>query len=166
MLKNGSLVKPIFKYGGCDASKDRLAFWVPQLSSGFVGDTVVNDNTSFNIFLNEATAILAALHWSASFHPAPSRLAVHTDSSNSFDIFNSLRASGPFNTILMSAASIRIDHSIDLRVFFIEGKRNIIADALSCRSLDLVRKLVPDVIIRHFTPPISLDNSVMGVSLK
>ena len=56
----------------CDASKDGLAFWVPQLSSGFGGDTVVNDNTSFNIFLNEATTILAALHWSASFHPTPS----------------------------------------------------------------------------------------------
>ena len=69
---------------------------MPQLSSGFVGDTVVNDNTSFNIFLNEATAILAALHWSASFHPTPSQLTVHTDSSNSFDIFNSLCASGPY----------------------------------------------------------------------
>ena len=149
-----------------DASKDGLAFWVPQLSFGFVGDTVVNDNMSFNIFLNEATAILAALHWSASSHPTPSRLAIHTDSSNSFDIFNSLRASGPYNTILMSAASICIDHSIDLRVFFIKGKCNVIVDALSHRSFDLVRNLVPDVIIWHFTPPISLDDSVMGVSLK
>jgi len=66
----------------------------------------------------------------------------------------------------MSAAMIRIDHSIDLRVFFIEGKQNIIADALSRRSFDIVRNLVPEVTIRHFTPPISPDVVVMGASPK
>ena len=150
----------------CDASKEGLGFWIPQIACGFVGDAVVEDDLSFNIFFNEALTILAALHWSTSYHPIPLRLAIHTDSSNSFNVFNSLRASGPYNTILMSAAATRIEHGIDLRVFFIEGKQNVIADALSCRTLDLVRKLVPDVIIRHFTPPISPDNSVMGASLK
>ena len=88
------------------------------------------------------------------------------DSSNSFNIFNSLRASGPYNTIFMSAASTHIEHGIDLHVFFIEGKHNVIADALSCWTLDLIWKLVLDVTIHHFMPPISPDNSVMGVSLK
>ena len=150
----------------CDASKEGLAFWIPQIACGFVGDAIVEDDLSFNIFFNEALAILAALHWSTSYHPIPTRLAIHTDSSNSFNIFNSLHASGPYNTILMSATSTRIEHGIDLCVFFIEGKCNVIADASSCQTLDLVRKLVPDVTIRHFMPPISPDNSVMGASLK
>ena len=63
----------------------------------------------------------------------------------------------------MSATSIRIEHGIDLRVFFIEGKQNVIADALSRRSFDIIRKLVPDASIRRFTPPSSPFTSVMGV---
>ena len=89
----------------CDASKEGLAFWIPQIVCGFVGDPIIKNDLSFNIFFNKALAILAALHWSTSSHPIPSRLAIHTDSSNSFNIFNSLRTSGPYNAILMSAAS-------------------------------------------------------------
>ncbi len=114
-----------------DASKDSLGFWAPKHSSPFFGDPIIHDNLSFNIFLNEAIAILAAIHWSTSLHPPPRHLAIHTDLSNSFNIFNSLCASDPYNAVLMSAASIQIDYGIDLRVFFIEGKQNIIADALS-----------------------------------
>src|SRR5260221_3645710 len=90
-----------------DASKDGLGFWAPKNLSMFFGDPVLHDELSFNIFFNEAIAILAAIHWSASLHPPPRRLAIHTDSSNSFNIFNSLRASDPYNSMLMSAASIR-----------------------------------------------------------
>ena len=66
----------------------------------------------------------------------------------------------------MSAVSIRIKHNIDLRVFFIEGKQNIIVDALSRHSFDIVRKLVPDASIRRFTPLASPNISVMGAYQK
>ena len=66
----------------------------------------------------------------------------------------------------MSVATIQIDHHIDLCVFFIEGKQNIIVDALSCRSFELVRNLVPDITIHHFMPPISPTTVVMGVGQK
>ena len=145
-----------------DASKDGLGFWAPKFAGAFFGDPVLQDHLSFNIFLNEAIAILAAIHWSSTLHPIPRHLAIHTDSSNSFNIFNSLRASDPYNDILMSATAIRIEHGIDLRVFFIEGKRNTIADALSHRSFDIVRNLVPDVSIRRFTPPSSPFMPVTG----
>src|SRR5258708_30115529 len=90
-----------------DASKDSLGFWVLKHSSGFFGEPVIHDSNSFNVFLNEAIAILAAIHWSASLSPPPRCLALHTDSSNSFNIFNSLRTSDPYNSMLMSATSIR-----------------------------------------------------------
>ena len=115
----------------CDASKDRLAFWAPDTSSAFIRDPILDDDVSFNIFLNEALAILAALQWSTTLLLSPAHLAIHTDSSNSFDIFNSLQASGPYNSILMSATATWINYGINLQVFFIEGKCNIIANALS-----------------------------------
>ena len=113
-----------------DASKDRLGFWAPKHSCTFFGDPVLHDHTSFNIFLNEAIAILAAIHWASSLHLSLGHLAIHTDSSNSFNIFNSLWASDPYNSVLMSATSIQIKHGIDLCMFFIEGKQNVITDAL------------------------------------
>ena len=73
-----------------DTSKDGLGFWVPKFSSGFIGDVILRNDSSFNIFLNKAIAILAALHWSSSLHPIPTCLTIHTDSSNLFNIFNSL----------------------------------------------------------------------------
>src|SRR6266436_8213837 len=64
-----------------DASQDGLGFWAPKHSSAFFGDAVIHDGLSFNIFLNEVIAILAAIHWSASLHLSPHHLAIHTDSS-------------------------------------------------------------------------------------
>jgi len=146
-----------------NTSKDRLGFWALKYSSAFFGDPVIHDRLPFNIFLNEAIAILAAIHWSALLHPTPHHLTIHTDSSNSFNIFNSLHASDPYNSILMSAASIQINYGIDLCIFFIKGKQNTIADALSHHSFDFIHNLVPNVSIRHFMPLSSPAMVVMGV---
>ncbi len=84
-----------------NASEDWLGFWAPKFSSAFFGDPILNDDLSFNIFLNkEAIAILAAIRWYSSLCPAPARLAICT--------------------------------------------------------FDIVRGIMPDVTIRHFTPPTSL----------
>ncbi len=146
-----------------NTSKDRLGFWALKYSSAFFGDPVIHDRLPFNIFLNEAIAILAAIHWSALLHPTPHHLTIHTDSSNSFNIFNSLHASDPYNSILMSAASIQINYGIDLCIFFIKGKQNTIADALSHHSFDFIHNLVPNVSIQHFMPLSSPAMLVMGV---
>ena len=149
-----------------DASKDGLGFWAPNQSCAFFSDPVLPDNLSFNIFLNEAITILTAIHWVSTLHPTPSCLTIHTDSSNSFNIFNSLQVSEPYNFMLMSTASIQIKHGIDLHVFFIEGKCNVVADALSCHAFDIVHKLAPDASIHHFMPPSSPFMLVMGVYQK
>ncbi len=136
----------------CDGSKDGLGFWAPKLSCAFFSDLVLPDNLSFNVFLNKAIAILTAIHWASTLHPIPSHLTIHTNSSNSFNIFNSLWASNPYNFMLMSATSIWIEHRINLHIFFIEGKCNVITDALSCCAFDLVHKLALDASIQCFTP--------------
>src|SRR5260221_12515302 len=114
----------------------------------FFSEPVLNVNLPFNIFLNEAFATLTAIHWASTLHPIPSHLAIHTDSSNLFHMFNSLHASDPYNSILMSTPSIWIEHNINLQVFFIEGKKNIIVDALSVHSFNIVTRLVPDTSIQ------------------
>src|SRR5258708_16361238 len=132
----------------------------------FFSDPVLTVNLSFNIFLNEAFATLTAIHWASTLHAIRIHLAIHTGSSNLFHMFNSLHASDPYNSILMSTASIWIEHNINLQVFFIEGKKNIIVDALSCHSFNIVHKLVPDTSIQCFMPPASPNISVMGAYQK
>src|SRR5258708_20871920 len=87
------------------ALTDGLGFWAQKYSAAFFGDPVFHDGSPFNIFLNEVTAILAAIHWLGSLHHPLHWLAIHTNSSNSFSIFNSLYASDPYKSVLMSVAS-------------------------------------------------------------
>ena len=122
----------------------------------FIGDPIIEKDAPFNIFYNEALTVLAALEWSASLNPIPKRVAIYTDSTNSLNIFNSLCASDSYNPILMSAVMIQINYNIDLRVFHIEGKKNDVADALSRRNFESARNLIPDLTIRHFTPPLNM----------
>ncbi len=51
-----------------DTSKDGLRFWAPKHLCAFFGDPVLPDILSFNIFLNEAITILAAIHWASTLH--------------------------------------------------------------------------------------------------
>ena len=53
----------------CNASKEGLAFWIPQIACGFVGDAIVEDNLSFNIF-----SMKCWLSWLHSIGPPPTTL--------------------------------------------------------------------------------------------
>jgi hypothetical protein len=136
-----------------NACKIGLAFWAPKLKAAYIGDPIIFPDEPFNIFYNEAIVILAALEWAASSSSPPKRLAIHTDSTNSLNIFNSLHATDFYNPILMSAITTHIESGIDLRVFQIEGKCNVIADALSCRNFEHVKNIYPSITIHHFEPP-------------
>ena len=139
-----------------DASAVGLAFWAPSLNISHIADPVVDSERNFNIFFNEALVILAGLQWASTLNPIPRRVAIHTNSTTSFSIFNSLRALNLYNPILMTAIKICIQHNIDLHIFHIEGKKNTVVDALSCQALSLARSLVPGLIICHFMPPLNM----------
>src|SRR5258708_4215274 len=136
-----------------DASAIGLAFWSPSHNIAYIADPIVNAEHHFNIFYNEVLTILAALEWASSLNPPPKHLAIHTDSSTSFSIFNSLRAISLYNPIIFSSVKICLLFKIDLHVFFIEGKKNTIADALSCHALPLAHHLAPGLNILFFMPP-------------
>src|SRR5258708_17879228 len=142
-----------------DASAVGLAFWAPLHNVAYIANPIVDAECNFNVFYNEALAILAVLQW---LNPPPKCLAIHTNSSSSFRIFNSLHAISMYNPIIFSSVKIQLEFKIDLHVFFIECKKNTIADALSHCTLFLACHLAPGLKILFFTPP----QLVMGVSLK
>ncbi len=126
-----------------DASTIGLAFWSPSHNVTYIADPIVDAECHFNIFYNEALTILAALWWALTLNPVPKHLAIHMDSSTSFSIFNSLHAISLYNPIIFSSVKIHLQSKIDLHVFFIEGKKNTIADTLSRCALSLACSLAP-----------------------
>src|SRR5258708_16310492 len=145
-----------------DASAIGLAFWSRSHNVAYIVDPIVDAEWHFNIFYNEAITILGALEWALTLNPPPKHLAIHTDSSTSFGIFNSLCTISLYNPIIFSSVKIRLQFKIDLHVFIIEGKKNTIADALSCCALSLARHLAPGLKILFFMPP----QLLRGASLK
>ena len=74
-------------------------------------------------------------------------------------MFNSLRASDPYNRILILAMNVVLDHDIDFRVLHIRGVDNPVADAISRFKNDLAVSLCPGLVIQSFEPP----RDVLGV---
>ncbi len=145
-----------------DVSAIGLTFWSPSHNIAYIADPIVDAEHHFNIFYNEALTILAMLQWALTLNPVPKHLAIDTDSSTSFSIFNSLCAISLYNPIIFSSVKICLQSKIDLHIFFIEGKKNTIIDALSHCALSLACSLAPGLKILFFMPP----QVLMGVSLK
>ena len=103
------------------------------------------------IFFSKALVVCSAVHISECF-PGMMHLLIATDNTNTFDIFMSLSAQPAYNPILISAVNILLHCDIDLRVIYIPGPLNHITDALLWYQNDLVRKLVPAIQIKNFTP--------------
>jgi len=104
------------------------------------------------IFFWEALAVCSAIHLSR-LHGKPKRIVCHTDNSNTFDIFTSLRAKPSHNQILISSVDVVLADGADFRVTWVPGKDNTIADALSRFNNDLALLLSPGLKIMTFQPP-------------
>ena len=104
------------------------------------------------IFFFEALIACSAILLAQSFHKT-TWLIVYTDNTNTFNIFTSLSAKPVYNRILISSIDMLLEDSIDLHVFHILGKDNIIADALSQYKNRLITLLSPNLIISTFLPP-------------
>ncbi|KDR73956.1 hypothetical protein GALMADRAFT_71552 [Galerina marginata CBS 339.88] len=129
-----------------------MGFWIPSLFLGF--QSAFENDGSLPIFFWEALSVLSALTWAVerSF-PAPRRLLIFTDNSNTVSMFNSLRATPTYNPILLTACDLLIRHSTSLRVCHISGKDNDIADALSRLENECALAACPTLSINQFLPP-------------
>ena len=68
-------------------------------------------------------------------------------------MFNSLRALPAYNPILITAVDYLMAHQMDLRVFFIPGELNVVADALSFFENARAYSSQWGLSIAPFTPP-------------
>lgn len=114
----------------CDASLEGMGYWDTNRNSGYYAPvSIFPDAPRDLIFHFEALCVLSALtHIHQNSRPGR-RIIIHTDSSNTFDIFNSLRCQPAYNHILKSAVDILIAGSHDFRVLHVPGVENSIADA-------------------------------------
>lgn len=156
----------------CDASLGGMGFYYPDLAVGCQSMPPEHAPPD-NIFYLEALCVCWCIHHAVSMYNdgdyTLSTLTVFTDSENTFHIFNSLKAKPIYNEILKSAVDILIKHKIKLRVMLVQGKQNIVADALSrwlnsialanCSGLVLDEFPVPHM---PFTPP----RSTLGLTKK
>ncbi|KAJ7254013.1 hypothetical protein B0H12DRAFT_1017210 [Mycena haematopus] len=128
-------------------------FYYPALSLGFQAELPTDVSSDLKIFFFEALCVCSAIHHAARLLPRDSRLTIYTDSSNTVDIFNSLKALPAYNNILMSAVDVLLHHSIELRVLHVPGKLNTVADTISRWNDRLAAALVPGLVVQPFKPP-------------
>ncbi|KAJ6514329.1 hypothetical protein C8R47DRAFT_1190483 [Mycena vitilis] len=143
----------------CDASthgggRGGMGFYLPALGVGYQSELPGGLLDSLKIFFYEALCVCAAVHHSATILPRGSRVTIYTDSSNTVDIFNSLRALPAYNDILKSAIDVQLEHKLELRVLHVAGKLNTVADAISRWNNNLARTLVPGLSIHPFDAPL------------
>jgi hypothetical protein len=143
-----------------DASGMGLGVWFPGERAGYQWP-IPSDKPLDGIFFWEALAVCSAIHLSR-LHGKPKRILCHTDNSNSFDIFTSLRAKPVYNPILMSAVDVLLADGIDFRITWLPGKDNVVADALSRFNNELAMQLGSDLKIMTFQPP----QDALGVAKK
>ena len=146
-----------------DASGIGLGFFLPSLKLAFQC-MLLSVCASEHIFFVEALVICSVFHYFTQHLPRLSFncLMVYTDSTNTVNIFNSLRASAPYNRILISSMDVALDHEVDFHVLHICGVNNPITDAISHFKNDLAVSLCPGLVIWNFEPP----RDVLGVAQK
>ena len=133
-----------------DASMWGLGIWFLSEKKGYQCPLPILHPTD-TILFSEALVVCSAVHISEHF-PGVTCLLIATDNTNTFDIFASLSTQPVYNPILILAVNILLHYNVNLRVVYILGPLNHIADALSQYQNDLVRKLVPAIQIENFTP--------------
>jgi hypothetical protein len=136
----------------CDACPTGMGYWSPKACEGFVCG--LPPDTRNGIFFFEALTVLSALsHACESILYRPCRLAIFTDSLNTFDMFNSLHALPAYNPILITATDLLIASGIKLRVFHVPREENKVADALSRLDVSSACRLQSGLAVTNFSPP-------------
>jgi hypothetical protein len=107
-----------------------------------------------DILFLELLAITSAVHHAGSLPRPPRRILIWTDSLDSVAVLNSLHTAELLhNAPLLAIADIILCTGMDLRVRFIEGKKNVRADMLSRLLIDEYQSKFSADRVESFTPP-------------
>ena len=134
-----------------DASSKGIGVWFPGKHVGYQCPLPLSPPKDA-IFFFEALTVCSTILLAQSFQKT-TRQIVYTDNTNTFDIFTSLAAKPVYNRILMCSIDMLLEDELDLWVFHIPGKDNLIADPLSRYKNRLATTLSPGLIIGTFLPP-------------
>lgn len=135
-----------------DASGIGLGLWFPD--EDFACQCPLPEfSSSDTIYFMEGLAVCSAIHAIRNMAEVPPRMLIYTDNENVVAMFNTLRAQPPYNSILISAMDVLIEHSVDLRVVHVSGHLNNVADALSRFQNERVLDFAPNAQIFDFEPP-------------
>ncbi|EKM78009.1 hypothetical protein AGABI1DRAFT_129791 [Agaricus bisporus var. burnettii JB137-S8] len=134
----------------CDASGTGLGFWYPELNVGYTAYSP--PNIPRNIYFGEGLCIAAALD-DVRKRRSNCRVVVYTDNEASFRIFSSFHAVPQYNPILLFSAGLMMKYKLRVRVVWMPGKKNRVADALSRHNRDRAVSFAPGLLIHDFTPP-------------
>ena len=132
-----------------DACLDGMAYWFPELNLGYQF-RIPDEYQTHHIFYYEALAVTCAIL--DEHHHLP-KIILHSDNQNTVDIWHSLKATAPYNQLLILAIDGLISSGTDVRVLHIPGTSNTVADALSRFNNELALCLAPDLQISTFQPP-------------
>jgi hypothetical protein len=136
----------------CDACLDGLGCWFPDHHVGFYAD-IPEWVASDIIFYFEALSVATALDHLAHVTAPLSKILIYTDNANTVSIFSSLRCLPAFNPLIKHCADILITKGYLLRVCFVPGEDNEVADAVSRKNFSLAKSLAPGLQIGLLTPP-------------
>jgi hypothetical protein len=134
-----------------DACPTGMGFWALKTCEGFLCQ--IPKSTRQPIFFFEALAVLSVLHHACMSTPRPTRVALFMDNGNTVSMFNSLHVLPPYNPILITAVDWLLILGMEIRVFFIPGHLNVVADVLSRIDTTTALHHEPCLIIRPFSPP-------------
>ena len=133
-----------------DACLTGMAYYYPELALGYQYHIPEEDQGGTILLYEAATVTASVLHKLDCLRP---RLAVHTDSHNTVDIWNSLKAPQGYNDLLRAAIDSMLLNHLDVRVLHVQGRENLVADALSRGNNSYALYLVPNLTIHPFKPP-------------
>lgn len=136
-----------------DACLTGMGFYIPSEHQGYYGN-VPSETPSEWIYYREMWGVLSALYHAVNDQNLrEKKLIIYTDNTNTRDTFNTLAADPTYNPLVLMAADLLIQSSCQLRVNFVEGTRNVVADALSRHHIGKVLQLDLEIRLYYFKPP-------------
>ena len=135
-----------------DACLSSLGFFFESSRTGFQC-LVPQHPPKDSIFYFEALAVVSVVDAATRMREIPRRLLIYSDNTNTVNIFHSLRALPPYNQLLKFTVSLLIQHAISLRVVYVPGVDNVVADSLSRFDNTKALAACPGLSISSFQPP-------------